>query len=316
MKSLSIVIPNWNGRTHLEACLSSIRERGLAHDAEILVVDNASTDGSPDHILHAFPEVDLIRNGVNAGYGPAVNRGVTKSTGRYILVLNSDTLLLKETVPPLLRFLEAHPRVGLTGPRVYRPDNTEQFSARRRLPKPLRFLAQAIGLHRLWPGLNDPYPPTSSPRPVEMLDGCAWLVRRDAWLEVGPMDEQFSFYGEDCDWCRRCAQTPWEIWFVPEAAIVHKGGASSPASLSGALMLQGFRARQHYFNKHYGPVGRTTCRVALVLLEVRRILADSCLLAFSPRRYEKLLARLRKHRKALRWLLTPERRRPPVVEGW
>lgn len=316
MARLSIVIPNWNGKTCLERCLLSLRACGVCHDAEVVVVDNASTDGSPDFVATRFPDVTLLRNARNAGYAPAVNRGVSETSGERILILNSDTEVLPHTLPPLMGFLDAHPAAALVAPRVYRPDGSQQMSSRRRLPTPARFLCQALALHWILPFLRDPYPPLEAARRVEMLDGCCWLVRRDAWEVVGPMDEAFAFYGEDCDWCRRCAEAERQVWFVPEAAIVHAGGASSPETMHWVLFLQGFRARLRYFRKHHGRLGHGICRLALVLLETRRLMVDYVRIVVQPRRYTRILAALRRDRAALRWILSPEQKRTTAREGW
>ncbi len=224
---LSIVIVNWNTRDLLRDCLASIDAGlgGLA--AEVLVVDNASDDGSADMVRREFPEATVIENARNLGFAAGNNVALRRAAGRYIMLLNTDTLVHGDVLSEVVAWMDARPEVGVLGPRVLNADGTVQASCSA-FPS-LRHLAmQTLGLTRI--ARLDAYRMTgwdrASERRVEVISGAAMVVRRSAMDEVGLLDEAFFFYGEETDWCHRFAKAGWDLVFAPIPAVTHFGGGA------------------------------------------------------------------------------------------
>jgi GT2 family glycosyltransferase len=228
---LSIIIVNFNTREMTLECLRSVYA-GLGRlRAEVIVVDNASSDGSADAIAGAFPRVKLIRSERNLGFAGGNNLAFPLALGRHVLLLNSDTLILGDVLTASVAYMDARPEVGAMGCRVLNTDGTMQPTCSR-FPTLLNLLLLTTGAEKLGrPAFLDRYRMTRwdrrSERDVEVISGCYLLVRRDALLDVGPLDDGFFFYGEETDWCRRCAACGWALKFAPVGEIVHHGSASA-----------------------------------------------------------------------------------------
>lgn len=234
MTPITIVIVNHNTCQHLCACLASI-EPGTA--SEVIVVDNASSDGSVEMVQAAYPWVRLYANRTNLGYGAAANQAIAGCTAQYVLLLNSDTLMQPGALEALSRYLDQHPRAAIVGPRLVNSDGTLQASCYP-FPGPLdTFLENSssavfIGhlIRRHVPGVRQLYWRTwlhDSPRVVPWLKGAALAIRREAFNAVGGFDESFFMYFEDADLCYRLGKVGWEVHFAPVTTIVHVGGAST-----------------------------------------------------------------------------------------
>lgn len=256
---LSIVIVNWNTRDLLRDCLSSVKAGLGALQAEILVVDNASEDGSPAMIRREFPGVRLIESDRNLGFAGGNNRALRHARGRHVLLLNTDTLVHGRVLPEAVEWLDAHPAVGVMGPRVLNADGSVQASCGA-FPG-LRHLAmQTLGLTRF--AHLDRYRMTgwdrSEERRVEVISGAAMFVRRKAMDAVGLLDEAFFFYGEETDWCRRFARAGWQVVFAPIPEITHFGGGAVLRldHRRDVLMTEG-TTRLHL--KHGGTVAAMAC---------------------------------------------------------
>lgn len=233
-KEISAVIVNRNSRELLEGCLISLRAAASAPVTEIIVVDNASEDGSAAMVRERFPEARLLVNDHNAGFAAANNQALKYATGRYILLLNND-ISFKGDLPGALRsFLEEHPAVSMAGPRLLRGDGSLQVSV---YPRPgvlhslLKFFRAYLFMSRAARArfFSGQYHDYSVPGRVDRLSGACIMVRAAAIAEVGPLDEDFFFYGEVHDWCWRMQKAGWEIWYYPGAEAVHYGGRSSAA---------------------------------------------------------------------------------------
>jgi hypothetical protein len=227
---------------------------------QVIVIDNASTDGSPEMVSELFPKVDLIRNKENASFSSANNRGIRLSTGRYVLILNNDTLLLPGCLEIMVAFMDSHPRVGVTGPKLLNPDGSIQHGYHRALPTVVELLLALFWLDRFWPGklLADRAwgmdESLKSPTPIEQIAGCSMMLRRKALESAGLFDESFEYWYEDVELCHRFLKCGWEIYYLPQAQIIHYGGVSfaklgpsktTPMRISGQL---------RYFRKHKGGV--------------------------------------------------------------
>ncbi len=253
---VSIIVVSYNTCELTLRALRSIEQSQTDFRVETIVVDNHSNDASVSTIQAQFPQVGLIRNAANLGFAKANNLGIRQAGGRYILLLNSDTVLQKDTLDVMLRFMDGHPRVGASGCKVVLPDGSLDKSCRRGFPTPSAAFYYAFGFSRLFPnrprfnqyqlGHLDP----DREYPVDCLVGAFMLVRREAVEQAGLLDEDFFMYGEDIDWCYRIKQAGWEIYYYPRTSIVHHKGASS-RSMPLRIIYEFHRAMILFHRKHY-----------------------------------------------------------------
>ena len=221
---VSIVIASWNVRQLLRGCLQSLRDALQRLTHEVFVVDNASTDGSADMVRTEFPEVTLIANRENVGFGRANNQALARCRGAYVLFLNPDTVVPEESVEALMRFLDQRPKVAMVGPEL--PDgrgrllfNWSRLSPRGISEQLVETLVSIVC--RSHPVIHFP-----QPRRVRWLTGACWLVRRSVFDRIGPFDKHLFLYGEELDVCHRLRKAGWEIWFLREVRVVHFKGQS------------------------------------------------------------------------------------------
>jgi len=233
---LSIVIVTHNSRSPVEKCLDSIAEHPPAGSFEIIVVDNASVDGTPDMIAERFPSVRLIRNAENIGYSRGVNSGIGSSAGRNLLVLNPDILVGEGSIDRLVDFLERTPDAGIAASKLVYPDGRLQHSCRRFYNFTVLLLRRTF-LGKLFPNarllrehLMMDFDHESA-RKVDWVIGACMLVRREAIDRIGAMDERFFLYFEDLDWCHRMGKQGWSVYYVPESVMVHSYERSSAKSV-------------------------------------------------------------------------------------
>jgi hypothetical protein len=225
---LSFIIPNWNHKDLLHECISSICRTVGSISHEIIVVDNASTDGSADFIRRSFPEVAWIQNETNLGYAKAVNQGVERSGGEFLFLLNNDIVLRENATQLLLSFFRDHPDAGAVAPLLYYPDGRLQISCRR-FPTPLAIVLEKLRINKV-----GPYRRLKLTQEEHLAGGrvfqpmtSALMVKRQCWNEVGPMDERFPLFFNDVDWCYRLYRsTRYVIYLYPAAQAIHHQGAS------------------------------------------------------------------------------------------
>lgn len=255
---ISVVIVSWNAKAYLEECLQTLLEPPPSRSMEVIVVDNASSDSSPEMVEARFPGVKLIRTGKNLGFAKANNLGIRKSRGKYISLVNSDVKLVPGCLDALADYLDQHPRVGNVGPRVLNPDMTMQSTCRR-FPGLWNNFCTATGLastfkkSRFLAGEHMFFFPHDRVMEVDVLVGCFWMLRREAVAQVGALDERFFMYGEDLDWCRRAWNAGWKVVFVPTGKAIHyRGGSSGSQPVHLAVAQQSSVIR--YWHKHHGPL--------------------------------------------------------------
>jgi hypothetical protein len=223
---------------------------------EVIIVDNASSDGTPEYLRTAFPDVQLIQNKENLGFTKATNQAIRLGSGRYILWLNTDTILKPDTLYKMHRFMESNPKAGIVGPKVLNPDETFQPQCKRGMPTPFAALFYALRLHSLWP--HNPvvgkylltHLPENQAGQVDAVSGCCLMARREVWEEVGPLDENIFGFGEDIDWCVRAKKADWEVWYYPESVLIHfkgQGGAHAKPYLKVLGIHQAMRV---FYRKH------------------------------------------------------------------
>jgi len=253
---LRICIVNYNTRELLRACLESIEANPPPGDYEVVVVDNASRDGSVEMVREGFPRVRLIASEDNLGYAAGNNLGLADSDARYDLILNSDIEVHEGCFERLIRFMDAHPDAGMCGARLILPDGCIQSSAGPDLTL-RQFLAQQLLLDRAGMGWishgASRVDVTSAdvPTQVQFLTGACMLCRREAVDQVGPMDEGYWMYCEDTDWCRRFRERGWKLHYVPDATMLHVLGGSSREARAEMIAAWN-RSTARYLRIHQG----------------------------------------------------------------
>jgi GT2 family glycosyltransferase len=262
---VSVVIATFNTKSLLERCLVALQDQEDVN-LQMIVVDNASRDGSGAMVRDRFPSVELLELSENLGFARANNLAFERCRGRYVVLLNSDALLHPRALRELVAAAERHPSAGAVGPRLFSPDGNLQRSAWP-FPRAGRILLEAFALHRPLRrlGMLDDLGvwEHDEERAVDFLIGACLLLRTDALAEVEGFDEGFWLYGEEADLQRRLASRGWSVIFTPRAAATHVGGASSKEQ---APRLRHFYAGQRRFlEKHGGPGAWPIARLALVI---------------------------------------------------
>lgn len=272
--ALSVVVASWNVREALRDCLLSV-EGEIARLAparvEVVVVDNASSDGSPAMVAAEFPQVRLIRNAGNAGFARATNQGIAAARGPLLLLLNPDTLVIPGALATLMRFMREHAEAGAAGACLVNPDGSLQASAS---PSPglLREFWRLFHLDSLL--RLSAYPLErwgDEPRPVDVAQGACLALRREALDQVGALDEEFFMYTEEVDLCRRLWRAGWTVNWVPGARVVHLGGQST-MQLREDMFLRLYESKVRFFRKHRGRLAVAAYKFLLVLASLPRIL--------------------------------------------
>jgi GT2 family glycosyltransferase len=271
--ALSVIIVSYNTRLVTLDCLRALSAdlgtgaapNGLSISAEVFVVDNASTDGSVDAIRERFPDVHVIVNDQNLGFGAANNRTMRLARGEFFLLLNSDAFVQPGAVATLVQKLRSSPRVGVVGPRLLNRDGSLQVSCYR-FPSPFRAWVEnlwisaafphhpIVGDYRCWPH--------DVPREVDWVIGACMLARREVVEQVGGFDEHFFMYAEESDWQRRIRDAGWKVAFTPDAEVTHLGGASGTTG-KPAINRHFFESLDYYERKHHGLLGLLSLRAAM-----------------------------------------------------
>jgi len=252
LTDLSVSIVNTDSRELLLACLESLADV----DVEIVVLDNASEDGSVAAVRKRFPEVRVIPQEFRAGFGANHNTVIRVTRSRYIYVLNEDTTATDWGFDRLIAYLDAHPRVAAVGPRLVYPDGRRQDSAWR-FPTPL---VSALGLATLGK-LGVKQSLGDDPRPVDWVMGAAIVLRREALTEVGLFDEDFFLYSEEVDLQFRLRQAGWEVHYVPDVTVVHHESQFS-AGIPERRINEMWRSRHRYWHKHHSGAGARVAALA------------------------------------------------------
>jgi GT2 family glycosyltransferase len=295
-------------------CLGTLYASLRGVDAEIFVVDNGSQDGSAAAIRDAFPAVNVIANVENRGFAAANNQAIRVSRGEYVLLLNSDAFPKSDAVQRLVAYLDANPGVAVVGPRVLNRDESLQKSCYP-FPGPWRAVCDYLLLTAAFPNsrLFGDYRAWAhdDERVVDFVIGACMLVRRCALDQVGLLDEDFFFYGEEADWCRRFHSAKWKVCFTPSAEIYHLNGASG-ATQPDRVLNEFRRAQERFMRKHHGMAALILFRIVVVLGSVLRIAAFGVIALVAPGKRSARLALVRKWCRILLWTLG---RRGPGLTG-
>ena len=270
---LSAVIVSYRSRDDLLDCLQSLEADAAGLEAETLVIDNDSRDGTGAAVAGRFPAARVIENGENAGFARAVNQAIAATHGAYVLILNPDCIVRPGALRALIGQLAGQPRCAIAAPRLLNPDGSLEYSARS-FPGAIAFLFNRYSLlTRLFPRnrwsrryLMSDWD-HASVRDVDWVSGACMLVRREAIEQVGGLDEAYFMFNEDVDWCRRMGQSGWTVTYVPSAEVVHRVGASR-RRVSTRVIVERHRGMIHYFHKHH-PRGRVVTALADALILAR-----------------------------------------------
>ena len=271
---VSLIIVNWNTCDILRDCLKSVFQQTKEIDFEVIVVDNASTDGSAEMVKKDFTQVILIENSENRGFAVANNQGIAIAKGCFVLLLNSDTVVFDNAIEKVVAFADSVPKAGIIGCRILDSNRALQPTCFM-FPSILNMLLSTTYLYKLFPkskffGREQmTWWNRDDVREVDVVTGCFMLVRRDVAEEIGVMDERFFMYGEETDWCYRFRKNGWKVIFTPEAEIIHYGGQSSKQTAPQmALQLRG--SILQFFKKHRPHFEyRLACFLVLTFFVVR-----------------------------------------------
>jgi len=254
---LSICIVNWNTNDMLRDCLASIAAYPPAEQpVQVIVVDNASTDGSADMVRAEFPSVRLIANTLNAGYAAGNNQAIHESKGDYVLLLNPDTVMLADTLTNALAFFASHPDAGAVGICQLEPSGATQLSLRS-FPTPEAVLWEAVGARRIFPksrrfgAYRMSYFDYETDTECDQPMGTFLLTSRAVIEKVGGMDEKFPLFFNDVDWCWRIKEAGWKVYYTPSARIVHYGGCGTKQAPKPAMIRESHRSLIRFYEKHY-----------------------------------------------------------------
>jgi len=272
---ISVIIVSWNTQAILRDCLRSVYEQTKDIDFEVIVVDNASGDGSVGMIRTEFPQVVLIANEDNRGFAAANNQGMAIAQGCYVLLLNSDTLVLEGAIQKTMAFADAHAEAAVIGCRVLNVDRSLQASCFM-FPSALNMVLSATYLYKLFPRSRFfgrermTWWDRRNAREVDVISGCFMLVRREAIDQVGPMDDGFFMYAEETDWCHRFKAAGWKNLYAPNGQIIHLGGQST-ARVSVSMTVQMRLSILRFIRKHRPWPVYTVCCVLISLFFLARV---------------------------------------------
>ncbi len=270
MLDLLIIIVNYNTRNHLHACLSSLYASKGDFSFTVCVVDNASCDDSCEMVREHFPQAHLISSYVNGGFAYGNNLALRaygfrdkgeelsengENLPRYVMLLNPDTVVPPDGLQNLISFMDAHPHVGICGPKLILEDGNLDLACRRSFPTPTVSFYRMIGLSRLFPHhpvfgrYNLTYCDPDQAMEVDAVVGACMLVRREAIQQVGLLDESYFMYGEDLDWVYRMHQAGWKTYYYPAVTVLHVKRAASRHS--PRAQVEFYRAMRIFYIRHY-----------------------------------------------------------------
>lgn len=253
---LSIIIINYNVKEFLQNLIHSLQKALSKITHEIIVVDNASDDGSVEFIRDKFPQIHLIVNKTNVGFSKANNEALKISKGKFILLINPDTIVSEDTINRMIYFLNQNPDAGLAGCKILNPDGSLQLACRRSFPGPWTSFCKVTGLSTLFPKsklfakYNLTYLDENSTYEVDAISGSFMMMNREAYEKVGGFDEQFFMYGEDLDLCYRIQKNGYKVYYYPGTQIIHyKGESTKRSSLDETKYF--YNAMNLFVKKHF-----------------------------------------------------------------
>jgi len=285
---MSIVLVCWNNKAYLDPCLKSLYEGGLKSSFDVIVVDNGSTDGSQQMLAEKYPDVMLIQNQGNVGLGKASNQGIEATNGRYVLLLNNDTLVNGPALDVLVDYLDAHPDAGATAGKLLNPDGSFQSGFAPFSTLLEEFLIVTHIGEILWTG----YPSHGDSKEIKetgWMSSACLLVRRSALDQIGLLDESYFIYGDEADLQYRLNKAGWKVVFLPNSSIVHFGGRSMDRWKRRKMV---YRGKMIFYKKNYGFLSTLLLRLIFFVMSLLKLLVW-CLGFFIPSRNDQAKKELR-----------------------
>ena len=273
MPAVSVIIVSYKVRYYIEQCLNSVLRS--VPDAQVIVVDNRSDDGSVEYLRERFPQVEVIANTENAGFGKANNIALAKAKGRYVLFLNPDTVVAERTIPGCIGYMDAHPETGAVGVRMQYGDGRFALESRRSLPTPSVSFWHMIGLGRMLPHskvfakYHLTYLNRDEECPIDVVSGAYMFVRKEALDKTGGFDEAFFMYGEDIDLSYRILQQGYKNRYLPLPIVHYKGESTNKTSYRYAKVF--YDAMIIFFKKHFRRYSRLFTLVVRVGVGIKRV---------------------------------------------
>lgn len=265
---LSVVIVCMNNKKYLEPCLQSLYNAGLSHSFQVVVTDNGSTDGTQAMLREKFPAVQLIQNDRNVGLSRASNQGIQATRGRYVLLLNDDTLVNGKSLDTMVDYLDTHPKVGAVGGRLLNPDGSLQ-AAGNSFPSLLEeFLITTRLGNLIWPNYPDRGHPNQE-TPVDWIGSACLLLRRQALDQVGLLDETYFIYGDEADLQYRLKRAGWQVVYLANVTTIHYGGRSMNRWRRRKMV---YRGKMLFFKKNYGVFRTSILRLMLAILSLGKMI--------------------------------------------
>jgi GT2 family glycosyltransferase len=307
MKQLSIVIVAWNCKEFLRECLDSLAAYRHDPETEIIIVDNASRDGTLELVCDCYPEASLIQSDENLGFPRGTNVGLRRSSGKYVCLVNPDVRVLDGCIQRMLDYMKENPRVGLLGPQMLCADGTAGRSYMG-APTLWNLFCRALALDTVFPnsklfgGFLMLYLDRSRISEVDILNGWFWMTRREALDEVGFLDESLFMYADDLDWSKRFRAKGWRVVYFPEAESIHFGGGTTArAPVRFSVEMQ--RANFQYWKKNYGPVSQVAYLAIMSLHQIVRLVGYSALWLCPQANREEAGFKLKRSFACLQWVL-------------
>jgi len=266
--SVSVIIVSYNVKRYVTHCIETVLCSDYIGEKEIIVVDNNSFDETSQYLRESFPEIKLIENHKNVGFGKAVNHAAETATGEYLLILNPDTILQENTISTFVNYLKTHSEVGLIGPKIINPDGTLQLTCKRSFPTFSVALPKLLGFSKIFPQTkwagkyNLTYLDPNKIHSVDAVSGSCIFIRKTLFHEIDGFDEQFFLFGEDLDLCFRMKQKGHEIHYVPSTQILHYKGESvkfAPYDSRSAF----YNAMILFYKKHFSKSQNTLFRLGI-----------------------------------------------------
>lgn len=273
MPSVSVIIVSYKVRYYIEQCLESVLRS--VPDAQVLVVDNKSDDGSVEYLRERFPQIEVIANDFNAGFGKANNMALAKAVGRYVLFLNPDTVVAERTIPGCIRYMDEHPETGAVGVHMQYGNGRFALESRRSVPTPSVSFWHMTGLSRLFPRSRRfaryhlTYMDAAGECPIEVVSGAYMFVRREALDRTGGFDETFFMYGEDIDLSYRILQAGYSNRYLPLPIVHYKGESTIKTSYRYAKVF--YDAMLIFYDKHFDRYSRLFAWFVRMVVQTRKV---------------------------------------------
>jgi GT2 family glycosyltransferase len=314
---ISIVIVTWNAKKYMRDCLKSLEDQDTGVPTEIIVVDNASTDGTADLIRSEFPNVKLVENEKNLGFARGNNVGLRRSSGKYVFLINPDVIVLPGCLKSLIAQLDQDTSIGLVGPRMLDADRIVRRSTMR-FPTPWNTFCRSFALHAIFRGsktfggyLMSDFK-NDRTLDVDILNGWFWATTREALNRVGGLDEQLFMYGDDLDWSYRFYQAGYRRVYCADAAAVHYGGGTTAKS-PVYFYIERQRADLQFWIKYHGRLAVTFYILMVLLNEWIRVIGHSIVFVFRKSARSDAAYKVKRSWACIWWLLGVRPNKPAIA---